>query len=282
MEERKNKNAKKKPVWLFLAIVCIVVAIAAIVVIVKKNANESKAESQYSSLASQVNSQSESVVSEPEEKTEYTLEEKIELIEEKYGMEVPRKNIDFADLQANVNKDIYAWIYIPGTNVDYPVLQHPTDDSFYLMHNLDGSYGYPSCVYSELVNSKDFNDRMTVLYAHDLSGGRMFGDLKYFEQKEYFDANRYIYIYLPDDILVYEIVSSFKHSDAHLMYAYDWNNDDEFLDFLDKAAHVTSEGNSLESYTFDVDDKALVLSTCIRPEPQRRRLLLGVLLNEAY
>lgn len=282
MEERKNKNAKKKPVWLVLAIVCIVIAIAAIVVIVKKNANESKAESQYSSLASQVNSQSESVISEPEEKTEYTLEEKIELIEEKYGMEVPRKNIDFADLQANVNKDIYAWIYIPGTNVDYPVLQHPTDDSFYLMHNLDGSYGYPSCVYSELVNSKDFNDRMTVLYAHDLSGGRMFGDLKYFEQKEYFDANRYIYIYLPDDILVYEIVSSFKHSDAHLMYAYDWNNDDEFLDFLDKAAHVTSEGNSLESYTFDVDDKALVLSTCIRPEPQRRRLLLGVLLNEAY
>ena len=282
MEERKNKNGKKKPVWLVLAIVCIVVAIAAIAVVFKKNANENKAESQYSSLASQVNSQSEPVVSEPEEKTEYTLEEKIELIEEKYGMEVPRKNIDFADLQANVNQDIYAWIYIPGTNVDYPVLQHPTDDGFYLMHNLDGSYGYPSCVYSEMVNAKDFNDRVTVLYAHDLSGGRMFGDLKYFEQKEYFDANRYIYIYLPDDILVYEIVSSFKHSDAHLMYAYDWSNDDVFLNFLDRAAHVTSEGNSLEAYTFDVDDKALVLSTCIRPEPQRRRLLLGVLLNEAY
>lgn len=283
VEEHNKKNTKqKKSVWLALAIVCIIVAIVAIVVIVKKNVTENKAESQYSSLASQVNSQSEPVVSEPEEKTEYTLEEKIKLIEEKYNIEVPRKNIDFADLQANVNQDIYAWIYIPGTNVDYPVLQHPTDDSFYLMHNLDGSYGYPSCVYSEMINAKDFNDRMTVLYAHDLSGGRMFGDLKYFEQKEYFDANRYIYIYLPDDIRVYEIVSSFKHSDAHLMYAYDWSNDDEFLDFLDKAAHVTSEGNSLDSYTFDVDDKALVLSTCIRPEPQRRRLLLGVLLNEAY
>jgi len=36
---------------------------------------------------------------------------------------IPEKEIDFSDLQTNVNKDIYAWINIPDTKIDYPVLQ---------------------------------------------------------------------------------------------------------------------------------------------------------------
>ena len=47
--------------------------------------------------------------------------------------------IDFNKLQTEENSDIYAWIQVDGTTVDYPVLQHPTDDSYYLMHNIDGS-----------------------------------------------------------------------------------------------------------------------------------------------
>ena len=34
--------------------------------------------------------------------------------------------VDFAALQ-EVNPDIYAWLEIPGTTIDQPVLQHPTD-----------------------------------------------------------------------------------------------------------------------------------------------------------
>ena len=58
---------------------------------------------------------------------------------------------------------MYAWIYVPGTNVDYPVLQHPTDDAYYLEHNMDGSKGLPGCIYTESVNTKDFTDR-TLFY----------------------------------------------------------------------------------------------------------------------
>ena len=132
MSKQKESNIKQnKVIWLALAVVCVIVAVVAIIMFTKDKSAEKQADSQYSSLASQVN-QEEPVEeeSQPEEKVEYTLEEKIARLEEKYGMEIPRKNIDFADLQANVNPDIYAWIYIPGTNVDYPILQHPTDDGF--------------------------------------------------------------------------------------------------------------------------------------------------------
>lgn len=45
--------------------------------------------------------------------------------------------VDFEELQ-KVNKDIYAWLEIPGTNVSYPILQHPTEDEYYLRRNYKG------------------------------------------------------------------------------------------------------------------------------------------------
>ena len=48
--------------------------------------------------------------------------------------------VKFEELQA-VNPDIYAWITVPGTVIDYPILQHASDNTYYLMHNIDGSYG---------------------------------------------------------------------------------------------------------------------------------------------
>ena len=68
--------------------------------------------------------------------------------------------IDFAGLQAKKNAHIYAWISVPGTNIDYPVLRHPTDDGYYLYHNLNGSSGYPGCIYTENWNSKDCTNGM--------------------------------------------------------------------------------------------------------------------------
>ncbi|MGU7991878.1 hypothetical protein ACS6Z4_10350 [Streptococcus suis] len=40
------------------------------------------------------------------------------------------------------NPDVYAWVRIDGTRIDYPVAQHPTDDSYYLSHDLDGNETY--------------------------------------------------------------------------------------------------------------------------------------------
>ncbi len=45
--------------------------------------------------------------------------------------------IDFDSLKA-VNEDIYAWLEIPGTDISYPILQHPTEDEYYLRKGLQG------------------------------------------------------------------------------------------------------------------------------------------------
>lgn len=84
--------------------------------------------------------------------------------------------VDFAALWEQ-NEDVYAWITVPGTLVDYPVLQHPSDDEYYLHHTIDHVEGLPGSIYSETVNAKDFTDMNTILYGHNMKNDTMFGSL---------------------------------------------------------------------------------------------------------
>ena len=73
--------------------------------------------------------------------------------------EDPAENqVDFKELQ-KINPDVYAWIQIPGTNINYPILQSVTEaDDYYLNTTIDGKTGYPGSIYTEKYNSTSFTD----------------------------------------------------------------------------------------------------------------------------
>ena len=150
------------------------------------------------------------------------------------GIPVPEKEIDFADLQENVNPDIYAWIYIPDTQVDYPVLQHSTDNYYYLNYNLDGSKGYPGCIYTEDYNEKDFSDPNTVIYGHNMKNGTMFAGLHKFEDSEYFAEHPYVYIYTEERLYVYEIFAAYESGNEHILYNNDFTSEYVYSKYLEE------------------------------------------------
>ena len=210
-----------------------------------------------------------------------TLEEKIQWYKDTYDIEVPEKDLDFTDLCANTNPDIYAWIYIPNTKIDYPVLQHSTDNTYYLNYNIDGSKGYPGCIYTENYNVKDFTDPLTVMYGHNMKNGSMFANLHLFEDAEFFEENPYIFIYLEDDVLVYEIFSAGVINDDHLLYNKDYSNETEMEKYLmDSVTRSSMSQNVRDDLELTAQNKVLALSTCIANRPNNRYLVQGVLLDE--
>ena len=62
-----------------------------------------------------------------------------------------------------LNKDVIGYIRIPDTKIDYPVLWNETEDNYYLKRNIDGSTGYPGCIYVQNINANDFSDSVTIL-----------------------------------------------------------------------------------------------------------------------
>ena len=189
--------------------------------------------------------------------------------------------VDFATLQSTKNADIYAWISVPGTNIDYPVLRHPTDDGYYLYHNLNGSKGYPGCIYTENCNSKDWTDPVTVLYGHDMrSTNSMFHQLHKFEKQNFFDAYEFFYIYTPDKTLKYHIFSAYVHTNEHLLGNHNFGNKDEFDSFFGTVLGTNNTVSHVrDGVAVDSSSKVVALSTCIKNQPNNRYIVFGVLVE---
>lgn len=298
MEYRMKQKGDKKKIWLVLTIFFLVAAIISGGICIHQTVVRARAQKEREELTSLVNDIPEETESaapqdtpagtampetEPEKEwKDYTQEEKYQAYLDTYGIEIPKKNLDFEELRETVNGDIYAWVYVPGTNVDDPIVQHPTEDSYYLKYNLDGSEGYPGGIYTEAsCNSKDFTDRMTVIYGHNMKNGKGFGTLHNFEDPEFFEENRYIFIYLPDDVLVYEIFAAYEGSNNHIIFGHEWD-DVSWVQYLtDTLSLDGKKDNRLDAYEFHADDLVLTLSTCVRNVPNKRYLVQGVLLDEA-
>ncbi len=191
--------------------------------------------------------------------------------------------IDFASLRLE-NPDIYAWIYIPDTNVNYPVLQSPTDDSLYLDHDKDGNYSEAGAIYSQLANSTDFSDPVTVLYGHNMNSGGMFATLHYFENKEFFDSHEDMYIYTDGHIYTYRVIAAYQYDNRHILNSFNFADTEVTQQYFDSVLSPNSlvmnvrEGTQLTAGT----DKIVQLSTCTGDANRlvRRYLVTGELVSD--
>ncbi len=286
-------SEKKNWIWKLLFGIFLAAAVIGVVVTCLQIRNRNQAEEELERLAEstsvsrETESSREVVASavptrapESEEQPEVPEDSYIRMLTEK-GIPVPEKEVDFEDLQANVNKDIYAWIYIPDTKIDYPILQHPTDNYYYLEYNLDGSKGYPGCIYTEDYNTKDFTDPNTVIYGHNMKNGTMFAGLHRFEDSEYFAEHPYVYIYTEEDLFVYEIFAAYESGNEHILYNNDFTDRDVFRKYLAKIlTSRTMNGNINEEAEIGAGNRIITLSTCVANKSDRRYLLQGVLLEE--
>lgn len=186
--------------------------------------------------------------------------------EEKEPVEIP---IDFAALQEK-NPDVYAWITVPGTEVDYPILQSPEDDSYYLTHTIDRKEAPEGAIYTESLNSKDFTDPNTVIYGHNMRNDSMFGSLHLFEDRDFFNEHRDMTIYLPDQILHYRIFGAYVYDNRHILESFDFQDPVQFQGYLDSVFQLKSMSNNLDtSMQVTSDDKIVTLSTCNGNDTQR-------------
>lgn len=198
--------------------------------------------------------------------------------EEEQTEEIP---IDFEELW-ELNPDVYAWIRIPGTEIDYPILQHESDDSYYLNYNIDGSYGRPGCIYTEKkFNNKEFTDNNTVIYGHNMNNGTMFAQLHKFEDREFFDENREVIIYMPDRVLHYKIFAAHVYDDRHLNYSFDFTDKEVYGEYLESVFAIRDMSANIDTeMAVTAENKIITLSTCVYKQKDKRYLVHAVLLED--
>lgn len=197
------------------------------------------------------------------------------------GVEKAELPIDFEGLQKE-NPEIYAWIRVPDTKIDYPILQHEGEDqSYYLTRDIHGKSTQAGSIYTEYYNNKHFHDPNTIIYGHNMKNGSMFHNLRYFAEREYFDEHEELYIYMPGKILKYQIINCYVYDDRHLLAAFDLSDEMVHEEYLEDIMRPRSMYTMIrEGVELSTEDKLITLSTCVANQPNNRRLLQAVLVEE--
>ena len=106
--------------------------------------------------------------------------------------------VDFRALK-KINPDIVAWIRIPDTSIDYPVVQG-NDDSYYLTHTFKKAEHVAGAIFLDSDNNADFSDDKNIIYGHNMKDGSMFRGLRNFLDDEFLKEHQILYLYLPDGL----------------------------------------------------------------------------------
>lgn len=251
-------------------IICLLVLIAALSAAVFYKIRQNRRTAAYEDLASEV-----AVVQEEEPDIEEEEEEEPE--PEETTPEIP---VDF-ELLWEQNPDIYAWIHIEDTQVDYPILHSEDNEDYYLDHTVDGESGLPGSIYTQYSYNQSFEtDNVTVIYGHNMRNDSMFGGLSEYLDEDYREAHSEIQIYTPEHIYTYTIVCAVTYDNRHIL-AY-FNNctlEEDYGNFLES---LQSE-RQLPSWLADplgvtTEDRMIILSTC--NDNSSQRFLIGAVLTD--
>ena len=103
------------------------------------------------------------------------------------------------------------WIFIEGTEVNYPVMQTPDNPDYYLKHSFDktwSDYGVPYVDESCTVGTSN----NLVIYGHNMKNGSMFSGLVQYKSKEFFESHPVICFDTVDEPGQYQVIAAFRYN----------------------------------------------------------------------
>lgn len=188
-----------------------------------------------------------------------------------YKPSAENKGKSFKELQA-INGEIFAWLSVYDTNIDYPVAQGP-DNIKYINTNAEGLYSLSGAIFLDCANSGGFTDFNSLLYGHHMEKKAMFGEIGYFADREVFDSHRYGNLFFDEEDHEIEFFA-FVHTDAYDGDVFNANvkGESQRQAYIDDLLAKSIHKRDIEVTT---DDHIILLSTCSSASTNGRDILVG-------
>lgn len=184
-------------------------------------------------------------------------------------------SIDFEALK-QINEDVVGWIYLEGTNINYPVVQG-ADNRHYVSALIDGTYNGSGSIFMDYRNQSDFSDPHCILYGHNMQNGSMFHDICNYKEPEYYDNHPTGMLITPEQNFYFEIVSAYVASLADPAWQLEFVDDADLLAWLSDSMERSSFVSSVQP---QLGDRIITLSTCSYEYDNARYVLVGILKEE--
>lgn len=175
----------------------------------------------------------------------------------------------------DTNSDIVGWVRVPGTKIDYPVVQK-SNNEYYLRRNLKKEWALRGTIFMDYRSHGNTEDLNTVIYGHNMKDGSMFGNLSKYKKKDYFEENQYVEYDYPGATTKWQIFSVYIYKPEDDFFIVTFSNQKEYEKFLNdcKKRSIYDTGVLVEK-----DDRMLTLMTCTY-ETDDARLVVNAKLVE--
>lgn len=168
--------------------------------------------------------------------------------------------VDFTALKSQY-PDVAAWIRIPGTNVDYPVLTNP-EESYYLHRSITGAYSTPGSIFCDAMNTNDLSQQHIVIYGHHMVYASMFHDVSKYNKPDFFAQHRVIYFETPELTYVLQPIAMYYCTPKEVaVRKVLFKNSQAFQQYLDERLQ-RSDVIKYDDYKRETLDKLVTLITC--------------------
>lgn len=165
------------------------------------------------------------------------------------------------------NEDLYGWLKIEGTVIDYPVMYTPESPEYYLHKDWNKEDSNQGLLFADARTNMDETEN-TIIYGHCMKNRTMFGSLKDYKDSSFYDEHKYIEFDTIYEKATYEIISVSKGiayyekepENEYLYYKHTELDTEEAFD-----AYIQNAKNNAyyeTGVTAEYGDKLITLSTC--------------------
>lgn len=192
--------------------------------------------------------------------------------EEEPVKEKPYPEVDFAGLKS-VNSDVIGWIYVPDTEINYPIV-HTSDNDYYLDHLVDRTQNPAGAIFLDTRNPSDFSDLHSIIYGHHMKNGSMFAALKGYKKQDFFDGHKTGYLITQDAAYSIDFFAGHVANVEENAWQLDFDDAADFDNWIKSLKDISAFKSDIEP---QYGDRIFTLSTCSYEFDDARFVLSGKL-----
>lgn len=164
------------------------------------------------------------------------------------------------------NEDMVAWLKISDTVIDYPVMQTPQDEDYYLEKGFDKQHNVNGSLIMDTDSDVETPGTNLIIHGHNMKSGEMFGSLQDYEKEDYCKEHPLISLYVKNEERIYEICSVFysqvyKKTDTVFKYYhfFESTTEEDFDTFYNNIKDMSLYDTGVSA---SYGDHFITLSTC--------------------
>ena len=169
------------------------------------------------------------------------------------------------EMQKNY-KNIKAWIKIDDTKINYPVVQGE-DNEYYLNHNYKNEKNKCGSIFLKNKSIIDNSNSNLIIYGHYMKNGEMFGGLKNYAKKDYYEKHKTITFVTDKEVREYEIFAAFKSrvfykKEKNVFRFYDginFENENEYNSYVENVKKIQLYDTGISA---EYGEQLLTMITC--------------------